>query len=301
MPKKKTYEEVKSLFESKEYILLETEYINALTKMKYICKKHPNIIQSIRYNSLQQGKGCPYCVGKAKHTFEEVKAYFESCGYTLLEDTYINSNTKMRYQCPNHPNKELYIRYSDLRHGIRCPYCSKVGRKSYEEIKEEFEARGYTLISPREEYVNSNSILKYICPSHPNNINTIIYYNFYYGEGCPHCRSSKGEKRIKEWLDKQDIYFEQQKKFDDLKDKRKLSYDFYIPEHNLLIEYQGAYHDGLVHENNPKFQTKEDLENQQKRDNLKRQYAKDNNYRLLEIWYWDYKNIESILEKELNI
>lgn len=31
----------------------------------------------------------------------------------------------------------------------------------------------------------------------------------------------------------------------------------------------------------------------------KRQYAKDHNIKLLEIWYWDFDNIENILEKEL--
>ena len=48
MPRKKTYEEVNKAFEDRGYILLEKEYIDAHTKMKYICKKHPNIIQTIR-------------------------------------------------------------------------------------------------------------------------------------------------------------------------------------------------------------------------------------------------------------
>ena len=300
MPRKKTYEEVKDLFESKGYILLDTEYIDAHTKLRYICKKHPDIIQSTRYNSLQQGKGCPYCVGKAKHTFEEVKNYFESCGYTLLEDTYINANTRMKYQCPHHPTKELYIRYSDLRHGVRCPYCSKVGRKTYEDIKDEFEARGYILVSSKDEYVNTHSMLRYICPKHPNEINTISYYNFYNGEGCPHCRISKGEKKIKQWLNEQNIKFEQQYRFDNLKDKRKLSYDFWLPAFNLLIEYQGEFHDGTINKINSCLQTKDELISQQQRDNLKRQYAKEHDYQLIEIWYWDFDNIESILEKELS-
>lgn len=47
-----------------------------------------------------------------------------------------------------------------------------------------------------------------------------------------------------------------------------------------------------------KMQTSEMLELQLTRDNLKREYAKDNNMRLLEIWYWDFDNIEEILSKE---
>lgn len=299
MPRKKTYEEVKALFDSRDYILLDEEYKDAHTKMKYICTKHPDFIQEIRYNGLQQGKGCIYCAGKAKHTFEEVKTAFEMCGYILLEEEYINANTKMRYHCPNHPDKDLYIRYSDLRNGVRCPYCSGVGRKTYEEVREEFNMRGYKLVSEKEEYVNACSILRYICPHHPEYINKIAYYNFYSGQGCPHCRSSKGENKIREWLKANEIDFKQQYKFDDLKDKRLLSYDFFLPDHNILIEYQGQFHDGTVRKLNSKIQTEEDLSRQQYRDELKRQYAKDHGFKLLEIWYWDYENIEEILKKEM--
>lgn len=299
MPKKKTYDEVKSMFEERGYTLLDTEYIDAHTKMRYICQNHPNIVQEIRYNGIQQGKGCIYCAGKTKHTFEDVKDCFEQCGYILLEDTYVNANTKMRYKCPFHLDKELYIRYVDLRNGVRCPYCSGVGRKTYEEIKDEFEKRGYILVSEKEEYVNARSIMRYICPRHPESINSIVYSNFHNGQGCPHCKSSKGENKIREWLIKNKIEFEQQYKFDDLKEKRLLSYDFYIPEHNMLIEYQGQFHDGTVHKINPELQTKENVGNQKKHDDMKRDYAKNNGYYLLEIWYWDFNNIEAILKKEL--
>ncbi len=75
-----------------------------------------------------------------------------------------------------------------------------------------------------------------------------------------------------------------------------LSYDFYLPDYNLLIEYQGEYHDGNV-----QYQTQEEFENQQEHDRRKREYAKENNIGLLEIWYYDFDNIEEILKNELNI
>lgn len=67
------------------------------------------------------------------------------------------------------------------------------------------------------------------------------------------------------------------------------------------IEYQGGYHDGKVHERNPKKQTIEQLEDLQNRDAIKKQYALDHNINFLEIWYWDFKNIEQILRKELGL
>jgi hypothetical protein len=45
----------------------------------------------------------------------------------------------------------------------------------------------------------------------------------------------------------------------------------------------------------------EEFEYQQEHDKRKREYAEKHNIKLLEIWYWDFDNIETILKKELNI
>jgi len=114
---------------------------------------------------------------------------------------------------------------------------------------------------------------------------------------CPICRTSKGEIRIYSYLQKNNIFNIPQKPFDGLLGIKggNLSYDFYFPQYNLLIEYQGEYHDGTVHN-----QTKEDFEKQQEHDRRKAQYAKDNHINLLPIWYWDYDNIETILDELIN-
>ena len=57
MTKKLEYNFVKNKFEEKGYILLDTEYINNEHKMNYICKKHPNTTQSIKYANLNSGYG----------------------------------------------------------------------------------------------------------------------------------------------------------------------------------------------------------------------------------------------------
>jgi hypothetical protein len=113
---------------------------------------------------------------------------------------------------------------------------------------------------------------------------------------CPICRESKGEKRIKEYLDNNKINYISQKKFEGLVGlgNRKLSYDYYLPDYNLLIEFQGKFHDGTA-----KKQTKKDFEKQQEHDRRKCEYAKNNNINLLEIWYWDIKNINNILSEQI--
>lgn len=132
--------------------------------------------------------------------------------------------------------------------------------------------------------------VKIICPEH--GIFEQLPHDHLRGCGCPFCKESKGEKKIEDFLLKNNISFESQKKFNDLKDKRKLSYDFYIPFKNLLIEYNGRQH----YTQQSFFQNREDFLVQKHHDWLKRKYAKDNKINLLTIPYWDFENIETILE-----
>lgn len=72
-----------------------------------------------------------------------------------------------------------------------------------------------------------------------------------------------------------------------------MSYDFLIQD-ILLLEYQGEFHDGTAVQ-----QSEEGFEIQKRNDNLKKEYAIDKGIKLLEIWYYDFNNIESILDKQL--
>ena len=76
-----------------------------------------------------------------------------------------------------------------------------------------------------------------------------------------------------------------------------LSYDFYLPKYNLLIEFQGKQHEQVcrgVHS------TKEDFEKQVEHDKRKFNYAIENNIDIIYIYYWQYDEIEDILKYELN-
>ena len=111
--------------------------------------------------------------------------------------------------------------------------------------------------------------------------------------GCPNCKKSHGEDIIKEYLDNNQIKYEWQKKFDDLYGNynRKLSYDFYLPLYNVLIEYQGKQHYVPV----DLFGGEPALKIRQEYDDRKRKYAKNKHIDLLEINYNDD------IEEKLNI
>lgn len=107
------------------------------------------------------------------------------------------------------------------------------------------------------------------------------------------CLKSKGEYKIRQILEDLDISFQQQKYFKDLKNDNSgnyLYFDFYLPDYNILIEYQGEQHYKASGESG--WNTQEYFKNLQYRDNLKRKYCKEHNIYLLEIPYTDYNDLD---------
>lgn len=117
--------------------------------------------------------------------------------------------------------------------------------------------------------------------------------------GCPKCNKSHGEINIEKYLIKENIKFYSQYTFNSLTGVggRQLSYDFYLPDYNLLIEYQGEQHYRPI----DRFGGIQQFEIQEEHDRRKKDYAIENKINLLEISYSNFNNIEQILNKELNI
>ena len=76
-----------------------------------------------------------------------------------------------------------------------------------------------------------------------------------------------------------------------------LPFDFYLFKYNILIEYQGEQH----YKPRKKFGGEEGFKNTVIRDNIKKQYCKNNNIKLIEIPYTEIKSIGDILKKELKL
>jgi|SRR5690606_18217934 len=165
--------------------------------------------------------------------------------------------------------------------GKRCPECFGNKRKTTEEFSievDELSDGEYALMS---EYVNNRvhvTILHIECGKEY----LVIPKDFLRGNRCPFCKQSKGEKLVQRILDKCKVAYEIQKDFNDLKvNHQSLPFDFYLPDHNLLIEYDGIQHFKEVQF----FGGAKKLKAQQRRDALKNEYAKINNIRLLRIPY----------------
>lgn len=142
--------------------------------------------------------------------------------------------------------------------------------------------------------------IKFECPKHGTQI--INFKRFKKGQRCGYCTSenklneSSGERRIRLILTKFNISFLQEHRLD----YSLLRYDFYLPDYNLLIEFDGIQHFEEVAYFASKEKSKEELNYKQNNDKRKNQLAKEKNINLLRIPYYDFDNILEILIENLN-
>ena len=104
-------------------------------------------------------------------------------------------------------------------------------------------------------------------------------------------KMSYGEKLIMDSLIKRDIKF----KYDNSLKDCKLRFDFYLPEHNICIEYDGIQHFKPVE----KFGGKEEFEKMKIRDQIKNEWCLKNRIKLIRFSYKDnidyiHKTIEKL-------
>lgn len=164
--------------------------------------------------------------------------------------------------------------------GSICPTCNNESRRKTTEqfIIESNDVHDniydYSLVN----YINARIKIIIICKKHGEFIQNPNQH--LRGKGCPICKSSRGERKISKYMDKINILYNHQHKFDSDVVKR-MRYDFYLPNYNTCIEYHGRQH----YEPVDIFGGEDGFELTKKRDKIKRQYCIDNNITLIEIKY----------------
>lgn len=262
------------------------EYAGFNIKVKIICPIHETFKQTPEKHL--RGCGCKLCsIEKQKNNTEDfIKRSKSIWGdkYDYRFAKYINSKTKIKLIC-NDCGKTIE-QLPNNNYNFNCYFCSYIERaNNNRKTREKFILDANKVHNNKYDYsktvyVSDSSKVKIICPIHGgfeqkanNHLN---------GAGCPFCNSPKGELQIIKYLTDKNINFEAQKKFEDLKDKEFLSYDFYLSDYNLLIEYNG-----IQHYTNSFKKPLHEWHRQLHHDWLKRKYAVKNNYKLLIIKYND--------------
>ena len=301
----KEYQVLKSQYDRSKFCSDECFRKSKNTQVSYKCDYCGNefLIQKSKVDKRISGESkylccsaeCAKCIQKPR--WEDVKQLFYDRGYILLSLEYINAKTKLEYICPKHKEYGTqYITYNNLKQGFGCKYCgiertADNRRLSFDEVKAIFAKHDMILLD--QEYKNTNIPLQYICEHHKEFGVQYMSLSNAYKQHCPHCNKNKGEDKIAQYLLKNNIQFTVHKTYDDLRGVGggKLSYDFYLPNFNLLIEYQGEQHDHPVEV----FGGQEQFKVQKEHDKRKTEYANVHGIELLEIWCYDFSDIEALL------
>jgi very-short-patch-repair endonuclease len=198
--------------------------------------------------------------------------------------------------CPNHglfhqtPNGHL--------NGSGCPECV---RDSQTSNTEEFIQKSVKLHGNKYDY----SKVDYQGALNKVTINCSIHGDFdqtpndhLRGCGCSSCFESKGEKHIATILNSNNIQFIRQKSFDECRGKSNpLRFDFFLPDLNVLIEYDGQQHFKPV----DFYGGEEKFTKQQQLDNLKRELCLSNGCNLIEVEEgYDFQELISNIDKIIN-
>ena len=238
--KKYTYEQIKQAFESEGYTLLSTEYKKYHDYLDFIC---PNgHIHKIFWSSFNGGIRCGKCYN-FKHSYEQIKQSFESEGYTLLSTEYTGNKKHLDFICLNgHKHKIVWAHWQS---GVRCGRCFGNIEVTYNQVKQAFEAEGYTLLST--EYVGNKMLLDFICPN--GHVHKIKWNSFSAGARCGICAilncSSKSERELQKWIVEHhpDIltYPNDRTMIQNPLTGEFLELDIWMPEIKKAIEYNGIY------------------------------------------------------------
>jgi len=163
-------------------------------------------------------------------------------------------------------------------------------KRAKEIHKDKYNVYDYSLIT--KEFWDKNYIGKYktkipiVCKKHG------VFYqrvsDHLQGSGCPKCNESKGERKIRQYLEENNIeYFIEYQV-----PESKLRFDFYLPKYNIAIEYDGEQHfTNKI--------TRYNLKKIKQRDFLKNKLCFIYKINLIRIPYWEYDNIEKILNLKM--
>lgn len=206
----------------------------------------------------------PYCITKGS----DYIAYFKcECGYSFKASA------------------------KDVNVGKWCANCAKRPVIKNSDIDKKLESRTIYRIG---DYINARTKIAFLCKKCRQYFEAIPDNVINKMSDCPNCRMSKGEEKVAEYLIKIDIKYKREVTFSDLIgiNGGRLRFDFYLTHNNedFVIEYDGIFH----YENCYSEKTlKDTIQN----DKIKDEYCLQKNIKMIRIPYWEFENIEEMLDK----
>lgn len=327
--RKHTLEYIKQYFEERGCELLEKEYIDSKSKLRYRCDCG-NISEIILYK-FQQGRRCNNCSTRRRYDFDYVRNYFKQQKCELLENSYKNLISKLEYRC--HCGKISKITFRDFRDGKRCKNCgiqksSETRKHTFRYVQDYFKQQKCELLESS--YTGNKRKIKFLCICGKKGITS--FSNFQKGVRCHHCLKNR---RTETMIQKYGVPFftgsgyskESQKLFNIIYDKldkthkaktyyatlnkefgvnhlgRWFSFDYVNSNCKKVIEYNGrAWHPkpNLKDEETGWFALDKNKTAREARDYERIKYTaiKKRGYQILTVWDYELHTDIDILVKK---
>lgn len=272
-------------------------------KVKIICPQH-GLFEQTPGSHGRQKQGCPKCwdIRRRKSKvignngfIKRIEEIYGKDKFDYSKLIYMGAHIPVTLTCVvcgNEENKAPSVWYR----GFGCLKCKgdKVGRKL--DTKESFitkarKIHGNKYDYSKVQYIRITEKIEIMCPKHGSFFQTPDVH-LYSRSGCPKCKTSKGEETIAQWLNDHDVTYIFQYKVKI--DNSNHYFDFYLPEYNIVIEFNGEQHYKPI----KFFGGNKGFEFLQERDKIKKTYCVNNNLELIIIDYKD--DIEEILTAKHN-
>lgn len=309
-----------------DYDYTQVDYKNNRTPITLRCKKHDVVLSRILQNLLK-GWGCPACNKEQGKTWANVveKTYDPSrrserwtTERFIAESKAWHGEGFFDYSQCHYVNKDTPVTliriadgavvkvrpYDHLRHDADYGIAQRYYQGTTDKEKIHFLVRSLEenienpIYVPMQKIERSNKRFKCICPLHGEFYMSL--HRIYSGNCCPECDGggeSVGERNVRRYLQSKGIKFEQEYRIEDKKYFDTFArVDFYLPDLNTMIEFQGEQHYKIA--NKAITHGSRKWQSQKKRDNHLRRYAADHNVRLIEVPYTYRSNVDIFLAEQ---
>lgn len=253
------------------------------------CKKEYHLAKMDKLLSNNRKHICSHCF--ASQYAEKVLDYFKLDDRLIFDSFGYKENLHkptVIYKCAN-CGDTTEKPYTEFLKYPTCIHCGNNAKRRNSNVINDLLPDGFQLIGEyKDQYMKTlfkHEECNFIFNMRPKDLINGHSY-------CPKCskKMSKGERKISEYLNSNNINYIKEKSFEWSNQKR---YDFFLPDYNLLIEYNGIQH----YKNISNFFLS--LEEQQRIDIWKEHEAKARGFNYLIISYIDFDKIENILAQRL--
>jgi len=279
------------------------KYINNKTDVSIICPLHGSFLQTPDAHAGARGQGCPECghirSNQAKKlTFNQFLAratHLHKDMFIYEKESYNSTKDSLNITCLRCGKGFKQTPTDHFNCSEPCPVCGKryLDGDVFIERANKVHKNRYTY--PNLSFKSAKDHVLILCQVHGEF--SQIADNHQAGNGCPRCAdyiNSRGSKRIAEYLTKNNVPFESEKKFHNLRSKKctPLRFDFFLAEYSLLIEFDGRQHFEPV----SVFGGEDGFNDLIENDRLKNEWAIQNSYHLVRISFSDENLIEEMLD-----